>query len=112
MLVFFLAVAGLVAGVSPAPWPVAPPEARAQPPCEAETEPNDTPDGLPWRSGQLCLEGTLPEGDQDLALWEVAPADAATPWTVTLHEGVPGTLSILQLLPVTSPPGSITVPQW
>ena len=82
----------------------APAAAQTTPPtCIAETEPNDTADtGLAIGPG--CFSGTLPDNDQDLYTWDVTPELAAQRWTISLH-GVPGTLTGLQMLAITSDPG-------
>ena len=73
--------------------------------CVAEIEPNGQEDVLLSLPGSMCAEGELPPGDaHDLTLWELTVADADTRWTATL-EGVQGTLTILQFIPITSPPG-------
>ncbi|HKZ92863.1 MAG TPA: hypothetical protein VJZ50_12060, partial [Candidatus Limnocylindrales bacterium] len=78
----------------------------AQASCLPETEPNDTELDLPAAIFQdpICVEAALPPDDQDLLLWEVTEAQAARSWDLTL-EGVDGTLTIMQLFPVESPPG-------
>ena len=74
--------------------------------CIAESEPNDAPDGAGTAAGAVCLAGTLPQGDQDLFVWEVTAADAQAAWMITL-EGVPGGRTIVDLRPVTSEPGVV-----
>ena len=76
----------------------------AQSGCTPETEPDDAPEQAAFLTGHVCIEGTLPDGDQDLFLWEVSAAEAATGWMLTL-DGVGGTLTGLEVLPVTSDPG-------
>ena len=99
-----LILAGMLAGAAPLATP--PAAVGAAPACATETEPNDAVDGLGLLTGPLCVEGTLPSGDQDLLLWELAPADAATSWTIEL-DGVGGSRTSLRLIAVASPPGSV-----
>lgn len=83
-------------------WPVG-----AQGPgtgCVVAAEPDDSPEQAAALAGAFCLEGTLPQGDQDLLIWEVAPADAGAAWTLHV-EGVPGARTIVDLRPVTSEQG-------
>ena len=77
---------------------------RAGTPCTPETEPNDAPEQAHTFSGAACFSGTLPDGDQDLFIWELDAADAAKRWTLSLT-GVPQTITGLKLLPITSDPG-------
>jgi Mg-chelatase subunit ChlD len=68
-------------------------------------EPNDQPEQAPVMTGPVCLTGTLPAlRDQDLVLWEVAPADALTTWRITVI-GIPTTFTSVHLFVVTSEPG-------
>ena len=78
--------------------------AGAQGACAADTEPNDQPSLATLLAGELCLEGALAEGDQDLVAWEVTPAEATTRWSFALT-GVEDAITTLQLLRVTSEPG-------
>ena len=80
------------------------PVVHAQGPCVPETEPNDTPEGALTTSGPLCSSGSLPDGDQDLLIWEVSAADADKRWTVSLT-GLPDTTTSLTLLPIVSDAG-------
>ena len=85
--------------------PAGPTAAQAeQDACTSEAEPNDAPELAATLRSPVCVSGTLPDGDQDLYLWEVSAAEATTPRTLVL-EGVPGTLTALQVLPITSEPG-------
>ncbi len=77
--------------------------ARAQSDCLAESEPNDSA-ALAQPMMATCLLGTLPPGDQDLAIVEVAEG-APTRWDLSL-DGVPGTATLVQLFTVTSEPGA------
>ena len=97
------AISALLAAGSPAAAPT-----LAQAGCLTDAEPNDTEAEASPVRGAFCVEGTLPGGDQDLALWEVGDEDLRTRWRITL-EGVPGTLTILQFFQVTSPPGQTPV---
>lgn len=76
----------------------------AQDTCLAEVEPNDTPEEAISTSGSVCITGELPDGDQDLFLWEVPEQAAATRWTFGV-EGIPGTLTGLKVFRVDSAPG-------
>ncbi len=78
--------------------------ASAQGACAADAEPNDQPSLATLLAGELCLEGALAEGDQDLVAWEVTPAEATTRWSFALT-GVEDAITTLQLLRVTSEPG-------
>lgn len=89
----------LVAALTVGGAPVA-----AQAACVADTEPNDQPSIAIVHSGELCVDGTLATGDQDLFAWEVGPADASTGWTFGLT-GVEDALTTLQLLRIASDPG-------
>ena len=98
--------AGLVVGA-----PVGIGVASAQDACAAEAEPNGTEIELgaaPFTAGALCLTGTLPQGDQDLLLWEVAPEDALSSWSLTAT-GVPDTVTTFAIYPITSEPGVVPV---
>lgn len=95
------------------PWPAgaqeAPPAgsdtaASAEAGCMVGAEPDDSPEQAATLAGPFCLEGTLPQGDQDLLLWELTPIDAGAAWTLRV-EGVPGARTIVDLRPVTSDPG-------
>ena len=81
-------------------------QARAQdaPACLEAAEPNDALDDIDTVDGPFCLAGTLPVGDQDLVLWQVAPADVRTPWTISL-EGVPGSLTVFDVRPIDTDAG-------
>jgi len=72
--------------------------------CVVDIEPNDAPGTAQALVGATCLEGTLTESDQDLAIWEVLPSEAGTRWTFSLS-GIPTTLTALKLFEVTSEPG-------
>ncbi len=78
--------------------------AQSEAVCVSDVEPNDTADGATAASGPACLAGTLPQGDQDLFLWEVSAADAQATWAISV-DGVPGARTIVDLRPVTSEPG-------
>ena len=62
----------------------------------------------PFTVGALCVSGSLPQGDQDLLLWEIAPTDALSSWTVTAT-GVPDTVTTFAVFEVTSEPGVVPV---
>ena len=95
-----LVVAALAAaGAGPAV-----PTARAADACVVEQEPNDAPEQAQTLTGATCVSGTLPDGDQDIFLWELSPTDALQRWTLSLT-GVPGTTTGLKILPITSDPG-------
>ena len=98
LLAALLLLASALAGA------VAPAAAQTAPAaCTAEAEPNDTPEtGLAIVPG--CFTGTLPDNDQDLYTWDVTPELAAQRWTISL-DGVPGTVTGLQMLAITSDPG-------
>ncbi|MFN8620889.1 MAG: VWA domain-containing protein [Chloroflexota bacterium] len=89
-------------------WLALPAAAQEPAGCTAEAEPNDSPDALPILSGPLCITGTLPTNDQDIVVWELSVADAARPWTIAV-DGIPGTITGLKILPVTSDPGVVPV---
>lgn len=76
----------------------------AQDTCLAESEPNDSPEEAVGTSGSICITGELPDGDQDLFLWEIPEQAAATRWTFGV-EGIPGTLTSLKVFRVDSAPG-------
>jgi hypothetical protein len=102
----FVAMAVLATG---ALFGAAPAAVIAQEPtCTPETEPNDVADPLPFLTGPFCTTGTLPQNDQDLSLWELSADDATTPWTMTV-DGVAGTLTGLQVVPITSEPGVVPI---
>ncbi len=85
--------------------------AVAQAACTPEAEPNDQPDTAIAFSGGVCVGGSLPDGDaQDTWVWTVSDSDAAHGWTLTL-DGVPGTLTSVQVIPIVSPPG-VTPMVW
>jgi len=58
--------------------------ASAQSACLADTEPNDTPEQAGTLLAPACIEGTLPDEDQDLYLWSVSEADSLQPWTFSV----------------------------
>lgn len=99
MLVACSLTAQLVAGVPAMSAPI-----RAAVSCNAEVEPNDTPEQGQTFSGAACFTGTLPDGDQDIAVWDVTAVDAAKRWTISLT-GVPDTITGLKLLPIVTDPG-------
>ncbi len=80
----------------------------AQDICLGDIEPNDAPETAPITSGGFCLEGELAASDQDLLIWELPAGEAAGLWTVEL-DGVPGTLTTLRLLAISSPPGVVPI---
>lgn len=87
------------------------PNTLAQGACSAEREANDDPDtaaGLGFAEGALCLEGTLPAGDQDLFAWELPESAPATPWSFEVT-GIRGTLTSLRLLAISSEPGVLPI---
>ena len=71
------AISALLAGVAPAPA-----QTLAQAGCLTDAEPNDTEAVASPVRGSFCVEGTLPGGDQDLALWEVGDEDLRTRWRI------------------------------
>ena len=73
-------------------------------PCAPEAEPNDTPEVAATRQGALCIDGTLPGTDQDLLIWNVTASEAAVPWTFQV-QGVLGTLTSVQVVPITTDSG-------
>ncbi len=73
-------------------------------PCTLETEPNDQLASAPSMAGPLCVTGELPDGDQDLVVWEVRPVDTLVSWSFGVS-GVPRTITSIHVFPVTSPPG-------
>ncbi|MFV2064879.1 MAG: hypothetical protein ACC726_15415, partial [Chloroflexota bacterium] len=77
----------------------------AQASCVMDSEPNDAPEEAQRLTGVGCMEGTLPSGDQDLAIWEVAPSDATARWTFRV-DGQAGLLTALKLFVITSDPGA------
>ncbi|MBX3030829.1 MAG: VWA domain-containing protein [Chloroflexi bacterium] len=102
-----LAAAGATLGMLG--WGViAGPVALGQGACVADVEPNDTPEEATTLAAPMCIEGTLPDGDQDLFLWTVSEADAGHPWTFTI-EGPPATLTSAKLLPIVSEPGAVPI---
>ncbi len=79
------------------------------PDCTPEVEPNDQPEQAPVMTGPICLTGTLPAlRDQDLVLWDVAPADALSTWRITVV-GIPTTITSVHMFVVTSEPGVFPV---
>ncbi len=76
----------------------------AQDACALDSEPNDSEAQAAPMTGP-CVSGALPDGDQDLYIWEAPPEAASTRWDITL-EGIPGVLTILQFFVVTSEPGA------
>ena len=75
----------------------------ATPTCTAETEPNDHEGDAGTLAGPVCISGSLPEGDQDLFVWDVSAQPAAL-WNFSLT-GVYGTATALKILTITSDPG-------
>jgi hypothetical protein len=81
----------------------------AQGDCTSEAEPNETAELGIALAGSACITGTLPDADvQDLWLWTVSEADAARRWTFTV-DGIPGTVTGVQVLPITSDAGSTPI---
>jgi Mg-chelatase subunit ChlD len=76
----------------------------AQGGCLTDDETADQPSLGTMHTGELCLDGMLAEGDQDLLAWEVRPEDVRTRWTFHLT-GVEDALSSFDVLRVTSEPG-------
>ncbi len=76
----------------------------AQSDCGNEVEPNDAPEQAASVVGAFCRVGTLPDGDQDLFVWELDAADASSRWTISI-DGVPGTSTVVQVIPITSDQG-------
>ena len=99
-----LAVLGILLAAWAVMLAVAASPVAAQAACLPDAEPNDQPTLATVQTGELCLEGTLAEGDQDLVAWEVGPADATTRWSFGL-QGVEDALTTLHVLRVTSEPG-------
>ncbi|MET0771754.1 MAG: hypothetical protein ABWZ82_01610, partial [Candidatus Limnocylindrales bacterium] len=94
------------ASPSPSALPALPGPA---PECTPEVEPNEQPDQAPVLAGPICLTGTLPAlRDQDLVLWDVAPADGLTTWRITVV-GIPTTFTSVHMFVVTSEPGVFPV---
>src|SRR3954447_5413569 len=81
---------------------------RAQDQCGAELEPNDAPETAQGFTGAACFTGELPDNDQDIWLWSVAPADALTRWTFEVS-GVARTVTGLKIVGITSAPGVIPI---
>lgn len=102
-----VAVAGLMA---PAMGLLPGHAVAAQDGCTSEVEPNDAGEqAIALDPGPACFAGTLPDGDtQDVWSWDVTPAQAAVRWTITIT-GLPLTVTGVQLLPITSDPGSVPV---
>ena len=71
--------------------------------CTAEAEPNDHEVQIESIAVPGCIDGTLPETDQDMFLWEV-PAGAPLRWVISLT-GVAGTVTAVKILAITSDPG-------
>ena len=80
LLMVFVLLASVPAGVGGGARPT-----RAADSCATETEPNDTPEQSQTFSGAVCVNGTLPDGDQDIFVWDLSAADAAKRWTVALR---------------------------
>jgi len=78
--------------------------AAAAPACTSETEPNDTEGAAGSLSGAVCVNGTLPDGDQDLFVWDISGSAAALRWTFSLS-GVFPTVTAIKVLSITSAPG-------
>src|SRR5215510_11778736 len=72
-----------------------PTTAAAQDACVADTEPNDQPSAQVIHADAFCVEGQLPDKDQDLFAWEVSPEDATTRWTFSLS-GVEDALTVVR----------------
>ena len=66
------------------------------PACVAETEPNDHEGDAGTVTGSVCITGALPEGDQDLFVWDTSAAPAAR-WDFSVS-GVYGNATALKLL--------------
>ena len=77
---------------------------RAQQQCGTEIEPNDAPETAQSFTGAGCFTGELPDNDQDIWLWTVAPEDALTRWTFELT-GVARTITGLKIVQISSDPG-------
>src|SRR4051794_20249612 len=71
--------------------------------CAAEVEPNDHEGDAAAFSGPLCISGSLPEGDQDLFVWDTSGAPAAL-WDFSVS-GVYGSATALKVLTIASDPG-------
>jgi hypothetical protein len=76
----------------------------AQAACVADVEPNDQPAWTDPAASEVCIDGTLPQGDQDMFPWQVGDADLETRWTFSLS-GIEDASTGLQLLRVTSEAG-------
>src|SRR5262245_24096484 len=81
--------------------------ARAQA-CLSDLEPSETPVQAMPISGAVCIDATMPEGDQDLFRWTVGEDEGVKRWTLTLT-GIPTTQTLLQLRRVDSPPDATSV---
>ncbi len=79
------------------------PEASRSP-CVADSEPNDTPETGSVFAGPGCIEGTLPDSDQDIYLWTITAAQATQPWDITMA-GVQGAITGAKVFPITSDEG-------
>lgn len=66
-------------------------------PAFHESEPNDAPESANRISGEVRIVGAMPSGDQDGFLWTVSDVDATMPWTFGF-QGVPGTLSVIEVI--------------
>ncbi|MET0773251.1 MAG: hypothetical protein ABWZ82_09220 [Candidatus Limnocylindrales bacterium] len=80
----------------------------AQPACTTDGEPNGTPEEAALLAIPGCIEGTVPDGDQDLYLWTVTDADASSPWTIGI-DGPARMLTSAQVFPITSEPGVVPI---
>src|SRR5262245_49691083 len=76
--------------------------------CQTDQEPSEKPEEAPSLAGAVCVDGTMPEGDQDLFRWTVAEGDGPRRWTLSLT-GIPTTQTLLQLRRVDSPVGTTPV---
>ncbi len=77
--------------------------------CAIEAEPNDQPDTAVAFTGAACLDGSLPDGDQqDTWVWTVGQDDARHSWTISIT-GILGTATGVELVPITSAPGATPI---
>ncbi|MEZ4597807.1 MAG: hypothetical protein R3C32_13910 [Chloroflexota bacterium] len=96
---------GIVASAAPVLAQAAPATPAAQMACVVDAEPNDQPSSTTVLTGGLCIDGSSTRATRTCSAWEVPPANATARWTFRLA-GVQDAVTTLQLLRITSDPGS------
>lgn len=68
--------------------------AHAETQCIPEIEPNDQAAQAQTLRGDFCLTGRVGERDQDIVIWEVSPADAASSWKIEINGELSRTIQL------------------